>query len=272
MKRSLKKFFGTLLTSIAMVGVFVGFAPALSVSAASTISFSGISIDSEKTGMSEYPYCMTENTGNDHHAHYIRGYVKGLSGHDVKIYVKDAGASTKWERIDGKKYLNQTGTIFINCQVNSRNIKSNGAATAFSGKYAVKITVEKYGNEIPGAKYNTAFIVVKQKALNFMDILNPKTINPVKNYYLGALDLSLGKSAREVVSKYYCPTESVNFYYVMELYVRVLQRKAYTKPEIDYWTNLLNTGKKTKREVLEDFYWSQEFANLCQKPIYGFKL
>ena len=75
--------------------------------------------------------------------------------------------------------------------------------------------------------------------------------------------MSQGGSACNVV-RAYLPNFSnrSNREYVILLYQRVLGRYP-GSAEVDWWVGQLNSGKKTRKQVLDDFVYSPEFKGRC---------
>ena len=263
MKRSLKKFFGTLLTSIALVGVLAGFAPAAKVSAATAaqINLKGSGIFHTNTAGFEIGIHEYWDDGLIYASSMITG-----NGETIGVYIHNL--TTKKSTLLMTQ-SNVFGTKEVGCYINSVGIKEPNARS--SGRYIVEFV------EIKGNKSNSLrkleFVVISRAALSYMYGIVPN--GSISTIYSNALLLaSRQKSAYTITKAYF----NVNrFTYISDfldaLYTKILGRGAdYRQKDptgYKYWYDLIKDGKKTKTQVLEDFLWSYEFKARCEKL--GFK-
>ncbi|MBR3058934.1 MAG: DUF4214 domain-containing protein [Clostridiales bacterium] len=263
MKRSLKKFIGTLLTSIALVGVFAGFAPIARVSAAAPsncikkVWFSGNGI--LNTNVKDYERLVYER--NDKGAFKIHATIKDLEGECIVVYLSKYNASTG--KLIKEEMFTSTGSRYgdvdFSCILNPNSSTLNAA---FGGKYTVRIEVKtnKNAKDSIAKTDNLKFQVFSKNSKSFMQKLLPSGNDAA--IYPNAVKLSdKSQTAYDTVKKNF----KINSYtpqFVIDLYEKVLGRPADT-PGANYWIDQIKSKKKTPAQVLEDFLWSAEFQNRC---------
>lgn len=247
MRKKSFHYLSVVVSAILLVAMVAAWAPAKKVSAAS--NYVDISGSYTASNGSIWIYERSEYTTK----YTLNVHVTGIKASDtVYVHVHKYGQS-----YDKNKYL-VSGTFYSNYVDLHATVNASGYACT-SGFWQVDVEVRNNNKSYLLSPFY--FYVIKSNAVNFMNTL--LNYEHSLNFVLGAASLSQGGSACNVV-RAYLPNFSnrSNREYVILLYQRVLGRYP-GSAEVDWWVGQLNSGKKTRKQVLDDFVYSPEFKGRC---------